>query len=114
MNRRELLIGVPVLAIMSLADGAAAAVGARTHSIEMQNMRFGPSPANIRAGDTIIWINRDLVAHTATARNHSFDVVIPSGGRATTVVRQAGTIAYYCRYHPAMGGSLAAGRKRPT
>ena len=110
MNRRELLIGVPVLAIMSLADGAAAAVGARTHSIEMQNMRFGPSPANIKAGDTINWINRDLVAHTATARDRSFDVVIPSRGSATTVVRQAGTIPFYCRYHPAMRGSLVVAR----
>ena len=110
MNRRELLIGVPVLAILSLADGAASAAGARTHSIEMQNMRFGPAPANIRVGDSINWINRDLVAHTATARNRSFDVVIPPGHSATTVVRQPGTIAFYCRFHPTMRGSLIVAR----
>jgi plastocyanin len=105
-----LLTGVPVLAVMLLADRAAAAAGARTHSIEMRNMRFGPAPANISAGDTIVWINRDLVAHTATARDRSFDVVIPAGGSARTVVRQAGTTSFYCRYHPVMRGSLAVSR----
>jgi plastocyanin len=110
MNRRELLTGVAMLAMTSLADGAAAATGSRTHDMEMHNMRFGPAPADIKTGDTIVWKNRDLVAHTATARNHSFDVVVPSGGSATTVVRQAGTIPFYCRYHPTMQGSLVVGR----
>ena len=76
----------------------------------MQNMRFGPTPANIKAGDTIVWVNRDVVAHTATARNGSFDVVVPARGSATTVVPTAGTIPFYCRYHPAMRGSLVVSR----
>jgi plastocyanin len=110
MDRRELLTAVPVLAIISMAETASGAVGARTHDIEIQNMRFGPVPANISADDTIVWINRDLVAHTATARDRSFDVVIPAGGSARTVVRQPGTISFYCRYHPVMRGSLTVSR----
>jgi plastocyanin len=110
MTRRELLIGVAMLAILPLAGGPAAAAGARTHRIEMRNMRFGPVPANIKAGDTIVWVNRDIVPHTATARDRSFDVVVPSRGSATTGARRAGTIAFYCRYHPAMRGSLAIAR----
>ena len=99
-----------MLAASSLTGGSAAAAEERTHRIEMQNMRFGPVPGNIKAGDTIVWINRDIVAHTATARDRSFDVVIPSGQSATMVVRRAGTIPFYCRYHPAMRGSLVAAR----
>ena len=76
----------------------------------MQNMRFGPVPANIKAGDTIVWVNRDIVPHTATARNGSFDVVIPSRRSANMVVGRAGTIAFYCRYHPGMRGSLVVAR----
>jgi plastocyanin len=106
MNRRELLSGVPMLAVLALADGAAEAAGARTHRIDMQNMRFGPAPANIKTGDTIVWTNRDLVPHTATARDRSFDVVIPAGNSAPIVVHRTGTIAYYCRYHPTMRSSL--------
>lgn len=110
MTRRDLLIGVATFAFLSLADGPAMAAGTRTHRIEMQNMRFGPVPANIKAGDTIVWINRDLVAHTATARDRSFDVVIPSGRSATTIAPRAGTISFYCRYHPIMRGQLVVSR----
>lgn len=110
MTRRELLIRAAVLAFLPLAGGPAAAAGPRTHRIEMQNMRFGPVPANIKAGDTIVWVNRDLVPHTATARDRSFDVVVPSRSSATMIVRRVGTIPFYCRYHPGMSGSLVAAR----
>lgn len=110
MTRRELLVGVAMLAILPLANGPLVAAQTRTHRIEIQNMRFGPAPANIKAGDTIIWVNRDLVAHTATARDDSFDVVVPSYGSATTVLRRAGTIPFYCRYHPGMRGGLVVSR----
>ena len=66
MTRRDLLIGVAMLAVLPPAAEPAAAAGPRTHRIEMQNMRFGPVPANIKAGDTIVWVNRDIVPHTAT------------------------------------------------
>jgi plastocyanin len=110
MTRRELLIGVAFLGCLPLAGGPLLAAEPRTHRIEMQNMRFGPVPVNIKAGDTIIWVNRDLVPHTATARDRSFDVVVPSRASATTVVRRAGTIPFYCRYHPAMRGGLVVSR----
>jgi plastocyanin len=73
-------------------------------------MRFAPIPGNIREGDRIIWINRDIVAHTATARDGSFDVEVPSGGSAAMIAGSAGTIAFYCRYHPGMRGSLIISR----
>lgn len=110
MTRRDLLIGSTMLAFLPLADGALAAAAPRRHRIDMQNMRFGAVPAGIRAGDTIVWVNRDLVPHTATARDRSFDVVIPSRGTATMVVRRAGTTDFYCRYHPTMRGSLVVSR----
>lgn len=110
MTRRGLLIGAAILAGLPLAGGPLLAAEPRTHRIEMQNMRFGPVPMDIKAGDTIIWVNRDLVPHTATALDHSFDVVIPSHGSATTVVRRAGTISFYCRYHPVMRSRLIVAR----
>ena len=104
------MIGAAVLAVLALAVGSAGAAGPRTHTIVMQNMRFGPVPGNIKAGDTIIWVNRDVVPHTATARDRSFDVVIPPRRSANMVVRRAGTTPFYCRYHPAMRGNLVAAR----
>src|SRR3546814_13495452 len=54
----------------------AAAPPSAEHVIEMTRMRFGPAPANLKVGDTIVWVNHDIVPHTATARDRSFDVTI--------------------------------------
>lgn len=110
MTSRVTLIGAVMLAVVPLIGGAIAAAGPRTHRIEMRNMRFGPVPANIKAGDTIVWVNRDVVPHTATARDRSFEVIVPSRRSANMVVRRAGTFPIYCRYHPAMTGSLVVAR----
>lgn len=102
--------GIALLASLPLVGAAAANTDPPTHSIEMQKMRFGPIPGNIREGDRNVWINRDIVAHTATARDGSFDVEVPSGGSAAMIAGSAGTIAFYCRYHPGMRGSLMISR----
>ena len=104
MNRRDALKGVAALALAPLA-GAAAARPA-THRIEMARMRFGPSPAGIKAGDTVLWVNRDVVRHTATARDGSFDVDLAAGASGRSVVSRAGSFAYFCRFHPGMRGVL--------
>jgi plastocyanin len=51
-----------------------------------------------------------LVAHTATARDGSFDVELPPGSTAKIVVARPDTMAFYCRYHPTMRGSLVVAR----
>src|SRR3546814_11162765 len=78
----------------------AAAPPSAEHVIEMTRMRFGPAPANLKVGDTIVWVNHDIVPHTATARDRSFDVTIKPHQSARVTMRRAGTIAIYCRFHP--------------
>ena len=101
---------VPLALAAALAVPAAAprAMAApQTHTIVIERMRFGPVPANLRAGDTILWVNRDMFRHTATARDRSFNVDLAPGARARTVLRRNGTIDFYCVYHPGMTGRLA-------
>lgn len=69
-------------------------------------MAFGRVPAGVRAGDVVVWVNKDMFRHTATARDRSFDVDLPPGKSARTMVRKPGTISFYCRYHPGMTGRL--------
>lgn len=78
----------------------------RTHTIVMEKMRFGPSPTKLRVGDTIVWVNRDLFRHTATARNGSFDVDLVPGATGRTIIRTPGTVEFICRFHPGMIGRL--------
>jgi len=97
-----------LVAALALAASAAPRVGIpdRSHVIVMDNLRFGPVPADLRVGDTIIWRNRDMFQHTATARNGSFDVDLPAGKTGSTKMTKPGTILFYCRYHPGMTGRL--------
>jgi plastocyanin len=110
MTRREWIGGIAMLASLPLAGAMAADAAPPAHRIEMQNMRFGPVPGNIKSGDRIVWVNRDIVVHTATARDGSFDVDVPSGGSVAMVAGSAGKVAFYCRYHPAMRGELVIAR----
>jgi plastocyanin len=84
------------------------AVPARAATIEiaMENLEISPTDASAKVGDTIVWINRDVFAHTATAKNGDFDVTLPPKKSATFVLKKAGTVDYYCRYHPNMKATL--------
>lgn len=94
-----------VLPLMALGPGDAAAP--RVHTVVMSNMRFGPMPADLRAGDSIVWINRDLVPHTATSGPGGFDVRLNGGASKKMTVPRAGSFQVVCRFHPGMRASLA-------
>ena len=78
----------------------------RTHTVVIDKMKFGAVPANLRAGDRILWVNKDMFRHTATAKDKSFDVDLQPGASGVSVVRKAGAISVICRYHPGMRAML--------
>jgi plastocyanin len=98
---RRLALAAPFAALALAAPAAAA-----DHVIVLANMRFGALPANLKVGDTITWENRDMVAHTASARDRSFDVTLQPHQAKRITLRRAGPVAFSCRYHPAMQGEL--------
>lgn len=87
---------------------AAIAVPARAATIEitMENLVISPAEVSAKVGDTIAWINKDIFAHTATAKNGDFDVTLPPKTSVTSIVKKAGAVDYYCRYHPNMKAAL--------
>lgn len=82
---------------------------ARGHVVVIEKMVFGAAPPGVKAGDTVTWTNRDIVRHTATARNGAFDLDLPPGDSASAVMRRSGAFLYYCRYHPAMRSEISVG-----
>jgi plastocyanin len=98
-------LALAAAALVLLPAGVAAAAP-RMHTVVIDKMKFGPVPAGIRSGDTIIWVNKDMFKHTATARDKSFNVDLPPGTSGKTVIRRTGMIAFYCIYHPGMKGTL--------
>jgi len=79
---------------------------AETIHVAIQNLVFAPTEVHAKVGDTIVWDNKDVFVHTATARNGSFDVNIPANKPAQLELKQAGEVVYYCRFHPNMTGRL--------
>ena len=50
---------------------------AATIQVVMENLVVSPAEVSAKVGDTVEWINKDVFAHTATARNGDFDVTMP-------------------------------------
>ena len=95
---------LPVVAALML--GASIPAHAATLQITMENLVIAPAEASAKVGDTVEWINRDIFAHTATARNGDWDVTMPPKKTVTMVLKKPGTIEYYCRFHPNMKATL--------
>lgn len=103
--RRNLLLG----ALAGLAAGAPVLAAAETHVVEISNMQFVPAEIDVHVGDTITWVNKDVVVHTATAKDGAWDSgPMKHGAEWSLTVSKAGVIDYACTYHPVMKGAINA------
>lgn len=101
MTGRSLALAALLLAPMVVPARAA------TIEITMENLEIAPREVSAKVGDTVTWVNKDVFAHTATAKNGDFDVNLPANKPGSFVLRKAGTVDYYCRFHPNMKATLA-------
>src|SRR5690348_8960403 len=104
------IAAVALIAVIMLAAAPAAGRAPQSHTIVIDKMKFGQLPGALHRGDTIVWVNRDLFRHSATAANHSFDVDLPAGKSVRMVVKGTGAIPFVCKYHPGMRGVLRVQR----
>jgi plastocyanin len=93
--------------LCGLGVGAAAAPRPVTHTVVMEAVSFQPAVLAVRAGDAVVWVNRDPFPHTATATSKVFDSpVIPADGSWAYRAAVRGTFPYVCTLHPTMTGTL--------
>ena len=102
---RKLLAAAAILGAAAAPAQLAGAQGQRQR-IDMKGVAFVPAQVTAHVGDTLEWVNSDIVAHTATSREGGFDVNVPTGRTGSTVVKKPGTFDYICRYHPNMKGRI--------
>lgn len=105
---RILLISIAVtLSLFGMGSTAAEPPAARTHTITMEGLKFVPESITVGVGDTVVWVNKDLVAHTATSPTGAFDskMIAPDKSWRLTV-RTPGEFAYVCTYHVTMKATL--------
>ena len=71
-------------------------------------MAFHPEVLVARRGDTVVWIDRDMVPHTATSTRKAGWNTGPllQGKSGRYVPRHEGEEPYFCQLHPVMRGKL--------
>ena len=102
--RSLILAGLAGLLVCSTGEGAPAA---RPVAVTIEAMKFSPAGVTVKPGDTIVWTNKDIVAHTVTAKTGAFDSkVIPPGGTFKFVAKRKGDFVYICSLHQPMTGDV--------
>ncbi len=80
---------------------------AKIDTVKISGMEYHPADLTVNKGDTVVWINEDIVPHNVTA--------FP-GNEWTSGTLNVGTtwkkvmeddIDYYCSIHPTMKGKIA-------
>jgi len=102
------LIGAVVL-LAGCGASCSRSTGAQpvTHTVTMDGVAFQPAQVTARVGDMIVWVNNDPFPHTVTSP--AGDLTSPdviSNGRWSWIATKPGELAYTCRYHPTMPGSV--------
>jgi len=106
------VIAVAVLECITLNSVKADDPQSKQHVVEIRNLEFTPKELAVAPGDTITWVNYDLVPHTVTADDESWDSgLVGSQGQWQTVVQADMHTTYFCRYHPSMTARLRIVRR---
>lgn len=79
---------------------------AATHTVTIEAMKFEPATLTVKRGDRVVWINKDVVPHTATAARRFDSKNIAAGQSWTWKAGRAGRHEYLCTYHPGMKGVI--------
>jgi len=101
----------PALLLCALGGAALATAAAppkaRTHTVVIENMQFTPATLSVAQGERVVWVNKDLFPHTATADDKTFDSKeIAASASWTYVAVKPGEYPYGCTLHPTMKAKL--------
>ena len=78
-----------------------------THTVIIEGMQFVPSSLQIKAGDSVNWVNKDPFPHTATSSSKQFDSgSLASGKSWKHRFAKPGDYEYICTLHPTMRARL--------
>ena len=112
-------VTLPSLLVATLAVSPlrrAVVTPAPSRTVEVSGLAYHPADLEVAQGDTIIWINRDIVPHTATSDTspRAIDTgTLAAGDSSRYVAGRAGVYRYTCTFHPTMQGRLVV-RAAPT
>ena len=72
----------------------------------MTDSTFAPSTVEMKVGETVSFVDKDEIAHTATAEATFDSGTLREGERFDFKATKPGTISYVCIFHPGMTGTI--------
>jgi plastocyanin len=100
-------VRLPVVACAAVAALALPQLAAaETHVVTIEAMVIRPATLAVRPGDQVVWQNKDLVPHTATAQGRFDSGAIAAGKSWTWTAAGPGRIDYVCTFHPGMKAGI--------
>jgi plastocyanin len=78
----------------------------KKYTVVIQQMKFTPAALTINEGDTVTWVNQDIVDHNVTEEINKewASGNLPRGNSWNMIVKKSAS--YFCTIHPVMKGSL--------
>ena len=76
-------------------------------TIKIDNFIFTPASVTIKPGDTVTWVNGDDIPHSIVDKNTKFrSKPLDTNDKFSMVFNEAGTVDYFCGFHPHMLGEI--------
>ncbi|SHG48846.1 Cupredoxin-like domain-containing protein [Fodinibius roseus] len=77
-----------------------------THTVEIKQMKFVPAKIEVTPGDSVKWINRDIVAHNVAEETNNLwqSTELQNGDTFTIEIKEKAS--YLCTFHPVMKGKV--------
>jgi len=100
--------GICFLCVLFVINGCTSAeeVKHKVYTVEIKEMKFQPAELTVQKGDTVVWINRDIVAHDVTEQPDKKWASPPLAmGQSWSLVATQNE-DYYCSIHVIMKGKL--------
>ena len=100
--------GAPAASDPSAKEAKSTTDGAATgDAVAIEDFTFKPGTLQVKAGTTVTFTNKDKFAHTATAKDKSFDSGnLDEGATFEHTFDAAGTFEYLCAIHNSMTGTI--------
>lgn len=77
----------------------------QSYVVEIKDMQFQPDTITVHKGDTVTWINKDIVAHNVTQKEAAWaSPTLPSDATWQKVIEKSDS--YYCSIHINMKGEI--------
>lgn len=74
--------------------------------VEIRQMKFEPAELTVKKGDTVVFVNKDVLVHDVTeTTGKSWKSPAMTTGQSWRMVATK-SASYYCSFHPVMKGKI--------